>query len=106
MNIMESENVTQKGAELAAAAWLPPESAPLTGTMIIGDFGWPWPIPAVWDAYDKQWCVVTVQASPMQDGPDNYWLESDTETMTHLKRWMPFPDLPNDKISEPEAGAK
>jgi hypothetical protein len=76
-------------------SWLPPESAPLNGTLILGDFGWPWPLPAVWDTYDKKWCVATVQASSMQDGADNYWLETDTENKSQLKRWMPMPHLPN-----------
>ena len=62
--------------------------------MILGDFGWPWPIPAVWDPYDQHWCVVTVQMSPMKDGADNYWLESDTKAYRSLQRWMPMPALP------------
>lgn len=65
--------------------------------MIIGDFGWPWPLPAVWDAFSEEWCVVTVQSSPMQDGPDNTWLEIDHERT--LKRWLPMPSLPNVEIS-------
>jgi len=76
-------------------SWLPPESAPLDGTLILGDFGWPWAIPAVWDTYDEHWVVATVQASPMADGPMNYWLETDTENKTQLKRWMPIPSLSN-----------
>lgn len=90
----------RKTAKLKAAGcqtWLPPESAPLNGTLILGDFGWPWPIPAVWDTYDEQWCVATVQASPMQGGPHNYWLETDTEKKAALKRWMPLPQLPKEQ---------
>jgi hypothetical protein len=83
--------------------WSPPDTAPRNGTLILGDFGWPWPLPAVWDTYDEQWCVVTVQASPMKDGADNYWLETDTENKSQLKRWMPMPHLPNE--TSPSVGA-
>lgn len=77
-----------------SAVWRLPETAPKGGcVMILGDFGWPWPLPAVWDAFGEEWCVVTVQSSPMQDGPDNTWLEIDHERT--LKRWLPMPPLPN-----------
>jgi len=78
-----------------AAGWLLPEDAPKDGTPILGDFGWPWANYAVWDTYDEQWCIATVQASPMADGPNNYWLECDTEKRASLKRWMHPPSLPN-----------
>ena len=74
--------------------WRQPDSAPLDGTMILGDFGWSFAIPAVWDPYGEQWVVVTVQGSPMKNGPDNYWLETDTEKQVDLKRWLPIPKLP------------
>lgn len=63
--------------------------------MILGDFGWPWPTPAVWDKFGSEWCVVTVQSSPMQDGPANSWLEIDHERT--LKRWHAIPPLPNNQ---------
>ncbi len=73
--------------------WQAPESAPRDGSPILGDFGWPWPVYAVWDEYDEQWIVVTLQRSPMSDGPDNTYLETDTEAHSALKRWMPLPSL-------------
>ena len=78
-----------------SAGWLPPETAPLDGTPILGDFGWPWANFALWDEYDEQWCIATLQASPMADGPTNSWIETDTEKRGSLKRWMPLPSLPN-----------
>jgi hypothetical protein len=74
---------------------LPPETAPLDGSPILGDFGWPWANFALWDEYDEQWCIAMLQASPMADGPMNSWIETDTEKRASLKRWMPLPSLPN-----------
>ena len=82
-----------------SAVWLDPDTAPKDGTPILGDFGWPWPVYAVWDQYDEQWVVVTVQASPMKDGQINSWFETDTENAGQLKRWTPLPSLPNPEAS-------
>jgi hypothetical protein len=75
---------------------MPPETAPIDGTPILGDFGWPWANFALWDEYDEQWCIATLQASSMADGPTNSWIETDTEKRGSLKRWMPLPSLPNE----------
>lgn len=102
MSTKKATKTTQKqpahggcSASTCSAGWLPPESAPLNGTLILGDFGWPWPLPAVWDTYDEQWCIATLQASPMVDGPTNSWIETYTEKRGSFKRWMPLPSLPN-----------
>lgn len=75
--------------------WLPPESAPMDGTPILGDFGWPWPNYAVWDPMDEEWCIANVQASHMGEEPVNYWIEADTEGRKDLRRWRAMPALPN-----------
>lgn len=74
--------------------WLPPESAPRDGTPFLGDFGWPWACFAVWDEHDQHWCIATVQRSPMETGPDNTWLECDTEDPPNLRQWHPLPNIP------------
>jgi hypothetical protein len=76
------------------ARWLPPETAPRNGTLILGDFGWPWANFAVWDEYDEHWCISTLQACPMASGRINSYIETDTEKLASLKRWMPLPKLP------------
>lgn len=73
--------------------WRSPETAPKDGTAILADFGWPWPVYAVWDEYDEQWIAATVQRCEMRDGPDNTWLEMETERPQDLKKWMPLPKL-------------
>ena len=74
--------------------WQSPETAPLDGTLILADFGWPWPTPAVFDPYDEQWCVTTVHACPMEGGRKNFYFEMDTENKASLKQWLPMPELP------------
>ncbi len=96
---MEKNDQQRGGQDLPApicsASWKSPETAPRDGTPILGDFGWPWPNFAVWDEYDAQWCVATLQASPMEDGPTNSWIETDTERDDSLRRWMEMPILQN-----------
>ena len=83
-----------------SASWKSPETAPRDGTLILGDFGRPWPNPAVWDEYDGQWCIATLQASPMVDGPTNSWIETDTERGDSLRGWMEMPILPNANVTQ------
>jgi len=73
--------------------WRSPETAPKDGTQIIGDFGWPWPLPALWDEYDEEWVVCVLQCCPMVDGPNNSYFETDTEPDKALRRWLPMPNL-------------
>jgi hypothetical protein len=93
MNKSETMNQNQ--------TWNSPESAPCDGTPILGDFGWPWPCFAVWDPYDEEWNIASIQASPMADGPDNYWIEATTEKKADLKRWLPMPPLPQSTDNTP-----
>jgi len=45
--------------------WKLPETAPKDGTVILGDFGYPWPLVAVWNSYDEKWVTVSLQAQEM-----------------------------------------
>jgi hypothetical protein len=73
--------------------WRLPETAPKTGEMILADFGWPYPIVAVWNEYDEKWVTVYMQAQEMSNGKIDHWLETEQETDDSLKYWMPLPKL-------------
>lgn len=71
-----------------------PLDAPRDGTFILGSFGWPWLVPAVWNSYDDEWVVCHMQAQEMANGLDDRWLEMEREKATSLKGWLPVPPLP------------
>ncbi len=84
---------SNQGKAAAGSGWQPGATAPRDGTMILADVGFPWSVPAVFDPYDEQWIYATLQASPMENGVNNFWLETDTEKKDGVKRWMPMPAL-------------
>src|SRR5690606_14530824 len=47
--------------DAARLDWRPPETAPRDMTVILGDFGFPWPMAAVWNAVLEKWCCAEVQ---------------------------------------------
>lgn len=73
--------------------WHPPETAPKDGNPFLGDFGYPWPLPALWDEHGEAWTYATVQACPMTDGTINSYFENESEPFAALKRWRPMPPL-------------
>lgn len=74
--------------------WNPPSTAPRDGiTMILADIGWPWAVPAVWNAYDKNWAYVTIQISPMVGGPDDTYLEAEWADDKELRQWAAIPKI-------------
>ena len=73
--------------------WLNPNSAPKDGTLILGDFGFPWALPAIYSPASESWCYATVQADSLCVTLD-VWLETDHEPHSALKQWMPMPKLP------------
>lgn len=68
------------------------ETAPKDGTIILGDFGWPWLMPAAWSAMSGKWVVAVFQAAGKADEIEDVWWETDMEG--DLKGWMPVPELP------------
>jgi len=68
----------------------PPDTAPKDGTQIMGDFGWPWLTPAIWNPTDGKWTVALMQMS--HDGSDyDVWFETDHEREIDLKGWVEYP---------------
>lgn len=73
--------------------WLTPKTAPKDGSIIIGDFGYPWPLLAIWNGYDEKWSTVSLNAQVMEGDKIDYWFENEPATMDELKCWMPLPKL-------------
>jgi len=71
--------------------WKTPETAPKDGTVILGDFGYPWPFVAVWNSYDEKWVMPSLNAQKMEYGKIDYWFENEQERAEDLKSWMPLP---------------
>ena len=78
--------------EYKYSQWYPPETAPRDGTQFLGDFGWPWPCPAVWNPVNEEWVIAVLQAGDV-DGKPDYYFETDSERPHDLKRWMLMPEL-------------
>jgi hypothetical protein len=70
-----------------------PLEAPRDGTFIMGAFGWPWLVPAVWNSYDQEWMVCHMQAQEMDNGLNYRWLEMEREKALSLTGWLPVPPL-------------
>ena len=73
--------------------WLNPNSAPKDGTLILGDFGFLWALPAVYSPASESWCYATLQTDANCETPD-FYLETDHEPHSALKQWMPMPKIP------------
>ena len=78
-----------------------PLEAPRDGTFILGAFGWPWLVPAVWNSYDQEWVVCHMQAQTMANGLDDRWLEMECEKPLALTGWLPVPPLPGGYVFRP-----
>ncbi len=106
MKTRKTTSAPKVGSSALFGTWSPPDTAPRNGTLILGDFGWPWPLLAVWDEYDEQWVTATLQACPMENGKKNSYLETDTEKSSALKRWTPLPLLPTVSSSAATPGER
>jgi hypothetical protein len=76
------------------AAWKAPETAPKDGTCIIANFGWPWPVVALWCRVTEEWAIA--QLSPCSEDEGVGW-ETEWEKSASMIGWLPFPDMPKRK---------
>lgn len=74
--------------------WNDPKTAPKDGTMILGDFGFPWPLVAAWNEHDEKWVTASLQAQTMDGGKTDLWFENEQESCASLRGWLPFPKIP------------
>jgi hypothetical protein len=82
-----------------SASWNPPETAPKNETCIIANFGWPWPVMAIWCLVQEEWAIA--QLAPCSEDDGRGW-ETEWEKGSSLIGWMPLPSLPNVKEHTPK----
>lgn len=87
--------------ETACSQLREPLEAPRDGTFILGAFGWPWLVPAVWNSYDQEWVMCHMQAQTMANGLEDRWLEMEREKALALTGWLPVPPLPDGYVFRP-----
>ena len=86
----------------ASVVWRKPEDAP-HDELILADFGWPWPVPAMWDAQSESWASMSAQRDSNSEGVAlNAWFETEYEDQKNLRRWCAMPALPNTRRSDTE----
>lgn len=71
--------------------WQSPKTAPRNGTLIMADFGYPWPCLAVWNSYEEKWTSTMFNAQEMENGKTDSWWETELESDYQLQRWLPMP---------------
>ena len=87
------ELIARRSAAACSAVWLPPETAPKNETCIIANFGWPWPVMAIWCFVQEEWAIA--QLAPCSEDDGRGW-ETEWEKGSSLLGWMPLPSLPYD----------
>lgn len=73
--------------------WLTPDSAPKTGTQILGKFvSLPRSAVAVWSGAQEQWCVASPQCEPYEGKWNDYYFENEYLSHSELKAWSEIGD--------------
>lgn len=70
----------------------PPETAPKDKS-ILGHFGWPWLVVAVWNPVQQEWATAQVEAS-MFEGETEFYFTTEWEKPQALIGWLPVPEVP------------
>ncbi len=79
--------------------WQPAKTAP-KDKLILADFGWPWPVPTMWDVASESWAAMSAQRDGDAKGVAlTAWFETEYERSEDMRQWMPMPALPNNLVS-------
>ena len=64
----------------------------VTDRMILGDFGYPWLLPAMWSEVNQQWVAATIQMQDC-DGKNDPYFENEWFDDKELIKWVECPKL-------------
>jgi hypothetical protein len=67
-------------------------TAPKNGKKILGHFGYPWYLSAVWSESDSGWVCADLQCG-MYRGKDDPYFENERFNDKELKGWIEYPKI-------------
>jgi len=66
---------------------------PSDGSAFLADIGYPWPVLAAWNGCDDVYVYANLQVGMVDGVYNDTYFETESESKTGVKRWMPLPEL-------------
>ena len=83
--------MSNKISERLAKFWQFPETAPIDGTPIIIDAGYPWPLIGVWNKVEQRWVCAELKVDLFKGEWEDTYFEN--ESYHTIVWWMPLPKV-------------
>lgn len=59
----------------------------------LADFGYPWPVVAVWNVCEETFVYANLQCGMVDGIEGDTYFENEYEREAEIKRWMPMPEI-------------